>query len=168
MKKAVIVFLLALLFVLPVKAEVMLGDLVLELADEHEYNDTINRHSLNNNVHYLDNARELKIGEIYDVDIVENTVLIAISYYDYTQVWIYNLSGDFQYGYELPFASGQSYVRTYSTAKYADVQTAAPASAWWRLPFRTGNQPVPASEIDPTENADARCSPDEDCNRCTF
>lgn len=110
-KKAVIVFLLALLFVLPAKAEVMLGDLVLELADEHEYNDTINRHSLTNNVRYLDNTRELKIGEIYDVDIVENTVLIAISYYDYTQVWIYNLSGDFQYGYELPFnAKQRSYI----------------------------------------------------------
>lgn len=98
MKKAVIFFLFALLFVMPAKAEVLFGDLVLELADENEVAETM---STILSISYLDSLDDLKIGDIYMIDIVDSNCLVAVTYDDYTQVWVWSIEGEFLYGFEM-------------------------------------------------------------------
>lgn len=97
-KTAVIFVLLALLFVMPAKAEVVFGDLVLEIADEKEVNETM---STILSISYFDSLEDLKIGDIYDIDIVDKNCLVAVTYDDYTQVWIWSIEGEFLYGFEM-------------------------------------------------------------------
>lgn len=85
-------------------AEVLFGDLPLEGVSKQERDNTL---SFVGSVTYLDSPDDLKYGEIYDVDIVDTTVLIAITYYNSTQVWILDVKGDFLYGYELPIHTEQ-------------------------------------------------------------
>lgn len=79
-------------------AETLGGDLPLEFADEKE-----RKHALSNfvNISYLDSKEDLKAGDIYMIDIVDTNCLIAVNYFDITQVWVWDIQGDFKYGYEI-------------------------------------------------------------------
>lgn len=87
------------LYMTPCSAENIWGDLPLEIANEQEINNTL---TYIGNITYFENYERLKYGEIYDVDIVDTNVLIAIAYNNITQIWLWNIEGEFLYGYELP------------------------------------------------------------------
>ncbi len=79
-------------------AEMLWGDIPLKLADEKERDHTLSSFI---NITYLDSKDDLKVGDIYMIDIVDTNCLIAVNYFDITQVWVWDIQGEFKYGYEI-------------------------------------------------------------------
>ena len=79
-------------------AEMIWGDIPLKLANEKERDHALSSFE---NITYLDSKDDLKFGEIYMIDIVDTNCLIAVNYFDITQVWVWDVQGEFKYGYEI-------------------------------------------------------------------
>ena len=104
MRLAAAALCLAFLWMTSGVAETLYGDLPLEAADAREREKIL---AYVGSVAYLDSPDELKYGEIVDVDLVDTTVLIAVSHEDCTQVWLWTVQGEFLEGYELMMDAAQ-------------------------------------------------------------
>lgn len=98
MRLVAILLLCLCLYISPAKAEILWGDLPLDFAEDQEREDALSTILY---VSYLDYVDDLKVGDIIFLDIVGENCLIAVNYEDLTQIWVWTIQGEFQYGYEI-------------------------------------------------------------------
>lgn len=92
------ILLICLLFPSCGTMEVLWGDIPLSVADPvstYQVNSDIRRCTI------INDATQLKYGEVFDIDLVDDYCIIEVGYDRYIQLWIMNISGEFLEGYEI-------------------------------------------------------------------